>query len=64
MDQWDLELAALTHPNALKRLAALRHVLEQLDWELVEAISQARAQGATWEQIARILDSQEGPQSL
>lgn len=63
-DFLDLELVALTHPDPLEQLRACRLILERLDQEALAAIEQARAEGASWEEIASTLDSQEGPQTL
>jgi hypothetical protein len=56
-DLLDLELVALTHPDALERLKAVRLILEQLDEQMLDSIREARTPSSP-----RILSKQ--PQSL
>jgi hypothetical protein len=58
-DLLDLELVALTHPDALERLKAVRLILEQLDEQMLDSIREARAEGASWEEISRSLRDQD-----
>jgi hypothetical protein len=60
MEDFLLELKALTHPAALeRRLEEAWLFLEQLEQLTLDFIREARAGGASWEEISRSLRDQD-----